>query len=312
MPTSGDDSLSSVCLAFLRAAQNEDGGWGFHKGAQSRVEPTCWALFALRELESAFDRESAGLRFLRSTQLSDGSWPACPSQTTGCWVTSLASWVLSADARSRDAVAAGLRWIINDWPGREPLPARIIRKLFVRTCAARQNDSLRAWGWTPGTASWVEPTAFALLAIEHAPKELVPAAGERRRAMATAMLYDRMCPEGGWNCGNPMVYGVPGQPLIEPTAWALLALRRENQSEQKIQSLRWLSSALANVSAAGSLALAEICLEAYGVAYGASAPNLRALYRQNQFLGNVQVMAWTCLALGPRTSWFGGPANAHA
>jgi hypothetical protein len=312
VPISEDDFLSAVCLAFLKAAQNEDGGWAFREGAQSRVEPTCWALFALRQLESAVDCQSAGLRFLRSTQLRDGSWPASASQTTGCWATSLASWVLSSDALSRDAVAAGVRWIINDWPGQERLPVRIIRKLLARTRAAAQNDSLRAWGWTPGTASWVEPTAFALLAIEHAPKELVPAAAERRRGIATAMLYDRMCPEGGWNCGNPMVYGVAGEPLIEPTAWALLALRRESQSEQKSQSLRWLSSALSNVSGAGSLALAKICLEAYGVACGTSTPNLRELYRRNQFLGNVQVMAWTCLALSPQATWFRGPANANA
>ena len=28
------------------------------------------------------------------------------------------------------------------------------------------------------------------------------------------MLYDRMCPGGGWNCGNPKVYGVAGEPLV--------------------------------------------------------------------------------------------------
>jgi hypothetical protein len=312
VPTSEDDFINPVCLAFLQAAQNEDGGWGFHKGAQSRVEPTCWVLFALRELELLIECQRAGFDFLRAAQLPDGSWPACAGQTTGSWATSLASWVLSGDATSRDAVAAGLEWIMNDWPGQERLPVRIIRKLFVRTRAAAQNDSLRAWGWTPGTASWVEPTAFALLAIEHAPKDLLPAAAARRREIATEMLYDRMCPEGGWNCGNPMVYGVAGEPLVEPTVWALLALRRERPSERKRQSLKWLSTALSSVSGAGSLALAKICLEAYGVDWPTSLPDLRHLYRRNQFLGNVQVTAWTCLAQSPAATWLGGPANANA
>jgi len=31
----------NICAPLLRDAQNPDGGWGFHPGANSRVEPTC-------------------------------------------------------------------------------------------------------------------------------------------------------------------------------------------------------------------------------------------------------------------------------
>ncbi len=49
---------SAVCLPLLRDRQNEDGGWGFHPEAESRVEPTCWALLALMQVAStAADRE---------------------------------------------------------------------------------------------------------------------------------------------------------------------------------------------------------------------------------------------------------------
>ena len=30
-------------LARLRSLQNSDGGWGFHAGCESRIEPTSWA-----------------------------------------------------------------------------------------------------------------------------------------------------------------------------------------------------------------------------------------------------------------------------
>ena len=69
--------IESLCLPIVREAQNADGGWGFHVGSQSRVEPTCWALQALMdsscpEVPQGADR---GFQFLRAAQLADGSWP---------------------------------------------------------------------------------------------------------------------------------------------------------------------------------------------------------------------------------------------
>ena len=295
--------VSSVCLPFLQAAQNQDGGWGFHPGSQSRVEATSWALLTLMGVESAKEMQRAGFRFLRATQLPDGSWPSSATQNVGCWTTSLASWALLADPESRTAVAAGLRWICGDWPRDSSFIRRMIRKLSSLHQASSQDDSLRGWGWTPRTASWVEPTAFALIALDQAPKDLLPGSANRRRQLAKALIYDRMCPGGGWNCGNPMVYGVPGDPLIEPTVWALLALRDEPNRRENVISLEWLEKSVSGVLGAGSLALAKICLETYERDCPASAPNLRDVYETNEFLGNVPVMAWTCLALSPRSSW---------
>src|SRR5438876_464221 len=93
------------------------------------------------------------------------------------------------------------------------------------------------WGFHPGSSSRVEPTSFALLALEQAPKDLLPAAAARRRQLAESLLRDRMCPGGGWNCGNPRVYGVAGEPLVLPTAWALLALRAHPERPENVMSL---------------------------------------------------------------------------
>src|SRR5262249_56857168 len=101
----------NVCLPFLQEAQNLDGGWGFRQESESRTEATCWALLALAELARDDESEAIarGFQFLRAAQLPDGSWPSTPGEQTGCWVTSLASRVLAADAASPTAVDAWLR-----------------------------------------------------------------------------------------------------------------------------------------------------------------------------------------------------------
>ena len=304
-PPADTDLVSTVCLPFLQAAQNQDGGWGFHPGFSSRVEATCWALLALIGLESSNERQQEGFRFLRSTQLPDGSWPSSAEQNVGCWATSLATWALLRDAQSQTAVSAGLRWICEDWPRGTNFLARVMRVLRRGNQATSQDDTLRGWGWTPNTASWVEPTAFALITLDQAPKELLPSGATRRFQYARALLYDRMCPGGGWNCGNPMVYGVPGDPLVEPTAWALLALRDEPNRRENVMSLEWLEKNVSGMLGAGSLALGKICLETFGKRWPANAPDLKQLYARNEFLGNVPVMAWTCLALNARSVWLG-------
>lgn len=308
------DFLSGVCLPFLRQSQNQDGGWGFHRGSQSRVEPTAWALLALRAMESSNEIQQAGLRFLRSSQLPDGSWPSSPAQKQGCWVTSIASWALSKDPESGKSVKAALVWICQDWPKDIGFISRIVRKLTGRKRVVSQDDSLRGWGWTPETASWAEPTAFALIALDQAPVDLLPDGAKKRRELAKALLYDRMCVGGGWNCGNPMVYGVAGEPLAEPTAWALIALRSECQRSENPMSLEWLRKNISNVRGPGSLALARVCFQAYGYQWLDDYPDFIQLYNNNEFLGNVLVTTLMCLALTPAQGWLGSTfgSNNHA
>jgi hypothetical protein len=309
--------LTNVCLPFLRAAQNKDGGWGFRPGSPSRSEPSAWALLALLGQESTGETEQAAplnevqhgaFRFLRATQLPDGSWPSSQGQNVGCWATSLATWALLPDPESRTAVTAGLRWICGDWPKDSSLVWRMIRLILRRNVS--HNASLRGWGWTPGTASWIEPTAFALIALRQAPAELLPPGAERRRELGKSLIYDRMCPAGGWNCGNPVVYGVPGEPLVEPTVWALLALRDEPESEKKTLSLQWLEKNLGRSSGPGSVALAKICLDMYARAWPGDAPSLTGLYERNEFLDNVPVMAWAALAADAGAGWLRAKGEA--
>jgi hypothetical protein len=299
--------VEEVCLPFLRNAQNRDGGWGFHPQSESRVEPTCWALQALGassnpEAEAGIAR---GLQFLRAAQLGDGSWPSTPEEKSGCWVTSLGCWVLLTAADSSGAATAGIKWLCHDRPGDTTPWRRFLARFSAQKELHPVNRSYRGWGWTPGTSSWVEPTSFALISLEQASREQLPPEASRRRQLATAMLYDRMCPGGGWNCGNPKVYGVAGEPLVIPTVWALIALRDNPTRQENVMSLGWLERNIANIGSAGSLALARICMETYGRKWPANAPALPDLYERNQFLESVPMAAWSCLAMRVRSRWLG-------
>jgi hypothetical protein len=297
--------VESVCLPFLRNSQNADGGWGFRAGSQSRAEATCWAIQALvdssrPDLQEAVAR---GFWFVRAAQLADGSWPSTPEEKVGCWVTSLACWVLLREKNSSKAVAAGLHWLCEDWP-RDSTPwRRFLGRLSSQRQVSPMNASYRGWGWTPRTSSWVEPTSFAALVLEQSPKELLPSSAWRRRQLAESMLYDRMCPGGGWNCGNPMVYGVAGEPLVIPTSWALLALRNHPERSENIASLDWLERTIQKVQSAGSLALARICLETYGRKYPMNGPDFRELHSRNEFLSSIPAAALSCLAFSTKEHW---------
>jgi len=304
----------NICAPLLRDAQNPDGGWGFHPGANSRVEPTCWALKALMSLPSPVNSDgdaiSRGLEFLIGAQLADGSWPSTPQEKTGCWVTSLACWVLAgaseADKRFSKAIASGLRWVCDDWPRDSGWWPRLLRRLSFVQQQFKYNDAARGWGWTPGTSSWVEPTAFALLALENQPGPEHPSA-QKRRKLGELLLYDRMCPGGGWNCGNPEVYGVAGEPMVLPTAWALLALRKYPERPENIESLQWLERIVTKIQAPASYALARICLAAYGRHETEDAARAGDFYANNELLKNTAVAAWMVLGASNPQTWL-----AHA
>src|SRR5258708_4398311 len=294
--------VESVCVPVRCSTQNRDGGWGFHPRSESRPEPTCWALQALLQHSWPEIPETAvrGFRFVCETQLGDGAWPSARAEQVGCWVTALACWVLLAEKNSSNAVARGLDWLCKDWP-RDSTPwRRFLGRFSSQRRIFPTNNSYRGWGWTPGTSSWVEPTAFALLAFYECPAELFPPAAARRRKLAEAMLRDRMCPGGGWNCGNPLVYGVAGEPLIIPTALALLALRNQPERRENVLSLEWLEKNVANIQGPGAFALARLCLESYSRKWPDDAPGLRSFHQKNEFLNNIQVAALSCLALSAK------------
>ena len=307
--------LEHICIPRLRDAQNEDGGWGFKAGSRTRVEPTAWALLAFGEgfvIAGEEEGRARGVRFLESSQLADGSWPSSPESREGCWVTALACWALLGAAHAADAVARGMAWICNDRPGESRLWWRLLRRMSSNRKVASQDSSLYGWSWTPQTSSWVEPTSLALLSMRHAPSSVLPAEALRRRKVAEAMIFDRMCPGGGWNCGNPRVYGVPGEPQISSTVWALLAMREHAERIEIQQSLGWLEANWSRSQTPVSLALAHIALNAYGRSDTSVARSLRAAYGKDGVSWGVLELAWTVLALSGSQTWLMAAMNGKS
>jgi hypothetical protein len=304
-PSASPASLSPLradCIALLGETQNPDGGWGFHAGEESRVEPTAWVVRALSGGSDAAAREKA-FAYLRGAQLADGSWPASPQIATGSWVTSHACEILAADAASSSQVQSGLRWLCDDLPRDSSLAIRLLKKLRPSTVEVAQDDSLRAWGWTPRTASWVEPTAFALIALRGAEAGALPKMAGQRRDSAVSLLYDRMCPGGGWNCGNPRVYGVDGEALVLPTCWALLALRDAPEQPGRAKSLQWLQGCFGQITSAASLAAGIVTLHAYGIAPAAARRTLDSFLAAEIARQGTHVLSWAVMACDPARSW---------
>lgn len=315
------------CVPYVLDAQNPDGGWGFSPGLESRVEPTSWALLALHEISQskpgeitppsyalasgeteARAREAAarGFGFLEKVQLADGSWPSAAGQVAGSWVTSLACWALLARGDASPKLERGIRWLDEVKPGDAQFMWRFARGVIALASRQRvnaQSDSYWGWSWTEGTASWVEPTAQALIVLRIARAASSSRENQQRQELAEKMLYDRMCPGGGWNCGNPMVYGVPGEPLVGPTVWALLALRPHAERQENQLSLAWLAQNWTNIQSPASLALASIGLQAYGRQIPEIRAALETLYAKDESALTVPVAAWTALALSGKMKW---------
>jgi hypothetical protein len=304
--------VESSFLPFLSSAQNEDGGWGFHAGAMSRAEPTAWALIALLECASTPAHEEAAsraVRFLLAAQLPDGSWASTPESREGCWATSLVCLALHGRNDSSASAMRGLDWLSKELPGDASLFQRLLRRLRLKKSISNQNPLYFGWSWTAGTASWVEPTSCAILSFRAAPAQSLSADAQRRLRMGETMLYDRMCPSGGWNSGNLIVYGGAGEPLVSPTVWALLALQEHPERPEVHKSIQWLESNWQSILGHGSLALALLALHAYGRPGAGLAGPLQARYESNETPWSVPEVAWAALALSGAQDWWKPKSN---
>jgi hypothetical protein len=110
-----------------------------------------------------------------------------------------------------------------------------------------------------GTHSWLEPTAWALLALRSAGM-----VNHARAHEAAQLLLDRTLSSGGCNYGNTVVLGQALRPHVEPTGLAMLALAGLGITDSRIdRSLDYLATELRPRQGTASLCFATMGLAAH-------------------------------------------------
>jgi hypothetical protein len=283
-------------IDHLRATQNSDGGWGAVRGRQSNTESTSFATLALSRVgPSAHTPAERGVAWLRQLQHPDGSWPLTATVNTGSWTTALAVTCLASYTNTRSDVQRGAEWLLAHRGRSLGFLASLLHRVVPDRMPVRLNPNLHGWAWTANEFSWVEPTAYALIALKKVGRGESSAAGPAI-VEAEAMLYDRACPGGGWNYGNSMVLGTPLPPYPETTAITLIALQNRRDDEQNRVGLQALKRMLGDAASGLGLSWCILCLRIHGDDVSSWLRRLADIHAKTAFLGETKPVALALLA----------------
>lgn len=286
-------------LDFLLDAQNPDGGWGTGKNKQSNTEATSIAVLALgtikdTSLEGNIDR---GLNWLITRQDSDGSWPLADSSKERSWTTALATLNLAHFTSHRQKALLGATWLLGQ-QGSSGFLLSLFYRFAPQKMSVKLNPLLKGWPWTTGTFSWVEPTAYSLIALKKVKPYLKDKQANERIRQGEMMMYDRMCKGGGWNYGNSEVLGENLWPYPDTTALALIALQDHRDLEVNQLSLKALKKMLTENQSGLTLSWSIICFAIYGDDPSPWRELLTKNYEKTGFLGETKTIALAVLAAG--------------
>ena len=226
----------------LLDARNADGGWPYYRGKTSRLEPTAWALLALKSAGEPVSADVLGAWPRRDGLFVDRSSDAVNVAFNGMAAVALVA--LDAPPRDRSALGDGLIAAKGEQIG----PSQI----------NRQDNSLQGWSWTAGTFSWVEPTAWGVIALKRLGRR--DPAGMQRITQAERLLSDRVCKGGGWNHGNSNMLGVELMPYVTTSALGLIALRDRPSQPHVVATLAYLRDRRLGERSAMALGLTRIAL----------------------------------------------------
>jgi len=205
----------SETLTFLDALAGEacaDGGWGYAPGQPAHLEPTCLGLLALSGQPERFAAPIAAARsFLQRCLGPDGLYRLARGRTEAVWPTALVLWV---------------RANLGDSPAELASSAAALLAIRGQNVAKNDDDindidfKLIGWPWAENNFAWVEPTAWAVLALRRLGQ------GDHPRVRdGMTLLLDRALDGGGVNYGNRRILGIALEPIPTPTALMLLAMQ---------------------------------------------------------------------------------------
>jgi uncharacterized protein (DUF362 family) len=199
-------------LELLAGAASPDGGFGYHRGQPSHLEPTCLAALALAaEPERFAPQVTSALSAVGQHANPDGSYRLTRGRQQAVWPTALVLFTRGL----LNHPAAELQPIANKLLGIE---GKVVR---LDTSDAGDIDAgLLGWPWAEETFSWVEPTAWACLALR-----TVGLGGHPRVQEGLRLLLDRAFDHGGANYGSRVILGKQTEPIPGSTCVLLLALQ---------------------------------------------------------------------------------------
>jgi uncharacterized protein (DUF362 family) len=237
-----------------------------------------------------------GWSALRRLSREDGFYQVVAGRPEAVWPTALALFVQAALARPAEEVqrtAGALLSLCSCQPGK--LQDEEIHDIDLK---------LVGWPWAQGNFPWVEPTAWACLALCRAGQEGHPRVQEGMR-----LLLDRAFDEGGINYGNRHVLGRATQPIPGPTALMLLALQGQGGHPRVAAAVSYLLKQGLDSRDLEHLAWACLALETHPDQPGVteSLPwlreKVRVAYRERQAIPWLRPSpvreALAALALGP-------------
>jgi len=292
--------MIETVINILLNAQNPDGGWGAAPGKRSNTEATSLALLGLSMWREAVPaaRLTHGLTWLTTRQHANGSWPFTDQLPDGSWTTALAILALDFFEPHQQSTRRGASWLLRQKGKRLGWIVSVLYRFAPHALSVHIHPDLQGWPWAADTFSWVEPTAYALIALQKLRSTLQGTAAADRIREGELVLYDRMCAGGGWNYGNTKVLGEHVPPYPETTALALIALQHHQTAEPNQRSVQALHTTLEHVGSGLGLSWAILCLTLYGHDASAWRTLLMRNYAQTGFLGETKTLALALLALG--------------
>jgi hypothetical protein len=248
------NAQQSALVSRLCDAARAGGGWGYSPATAPAAEPTALATIALDAIrdESAGALARSGSAWLAEQQRADGAVNVVAGLHQAAWTTSLAvlAWRL-VDFRTRgENIARAVDWLTR---------ARGLTG-DVRLSDGQHDASIVGWSWVENTHSWVEPTAYAVMALR------VCGSPEHTRTRdGLRLLRDRAIPSGGWNYGNSQVLANMLRPFPETTGVVLSALAGLERDSMIERALTFLKHELPRIRTPLALGWGLIGLHAWGV-----------------------------------------------
>lgn len=202
------------------------GGIADGPGGEFRTDSTAWGILALSNAGEPRTILAAHCARLTGEQGQDGRVWIDRRHSDSAWPTALAVLAWQGSTASQVAKDRAVQFLLHTTG---------IHAARKTGDPAEHDTLLKGWPWNDSTASWIEPTALGVLALQAAGHE-----SHARVQEAIRMLLNRQLPHGGWNYGNTLVFGRELHPAPESTGAALAGLAGSVGRSQVSRSLDYL------------------------------------------------------------------------